>query len=169
MKKYLVLPIFIGLVFSVMFSGCKKKADGTPANPLMTAKVAGETWTTTFRTTTLISNVFTITGQVGLTLDKLMLITIKGATAKTYKLSTVPLLAECAIVYKKTANASESDAANYFTSISAEITITSVDMVNKLISGTFRATLSPTSTMLTNFADDIEITDGKFQDLAWYN
>ena len=168
------LPLFIGVIMMLSFSSCKKSEDGSSIFGSMTAKVNGTAWSSLTRVTTVQSGNILLTGQPGLaTADQSIAITIKGVTLKTYTLSAYTLAGECLVVYYKKA-AAVSGSTDYYVSYAASVTLTKYDATSKLISGTFTATLVPTTALSTlgalldpNFADKITITEGKFENVSF--
>jgi len=153
------------VAFLLVMISCRKEDD----QPLMTATVNGSSWTALVRNVTFSQNqqVFVVSGfpTVSQTASQSIIITIRGASAGTYKLSayTDEMSGDCMIVYKTSDDAS-SGSASYYNSYSATVVISSVDTENKKISGTFLADMypngDPTQTKIT-------ITDGKFENLSY--
>ncbi len=160
-----VLSVILMAGFLLTFNSCEKVADLVPI-PSMTATVDGVEWKSIFRASVLFegNQMMTITGtpEASENVDKAIILSIYGTAAGTYNLSPGTLVTECLVAYKKTAGAVDGDD-NYYVSHTASITITSIDLDKKKISGTFSATLIPTG----GGVDEISITNGKFENLTY--
>lgn len=168
MKKT-VKTIILSFIAVILLSGvsCESLEDILPI-PSMTATVDGESWTSIFRYSVLYeaNGVIMITGtpEVSENVDKAIILSIFGKEAGTYVLSTTePLSNQCAVVYKKTANA-QNGSSDYYIAHTATITITKIDKEKKLLSGTFSATLMQSD---TPEATNVVITNGKFENLNY--
>jgi len=150
------------IVLSFSLIACENAEDGLVL-PLMTAKIDGVEWkaalpaaasTKTPDTTTVITGAPSITS-----LDKQIALTFFGNQVGTYKLSAGTLKAECALVYKKTASATE-DGNDYYVAGIAEVIVSKYDSEKKLVSGTFSATLFLNGNPLSD--NQIKVTEGTF-------
>lgn len=156
---------FIGF-FIVLFAVSITSCDENVADilPSMKATVNGEAWTSLFRLSTVTDSSIVITGTptASETADKTIILTVFGTSEGTYQLSLGSLTADCAVAYKKTANAADGED-NYYVAYEANIVITKLDTQNKKLSGTFNAKLRSTGQL----ADEIIITDGTFENLNY--
>ena len=161
------IVIFVA-VFMISMNSCEELEDIIPL-PSMTANVDGVEWTSQVRLSVFNESAtiqsIVITGAPGLSesvenVDKAIILTIMGAGEGTYNLDLTAQ--ECMVAYKKTADAVEGGD-NYYVATDATITISSMDMEKKQISGTFSATLNSTNNLL----DVMEITDGVFKNLNY--
>ena len=167
MKKLIgSLATLLVVVFMISMNSCEELNDIIPV-PSMKATVDGEAWTSIFRLTVVKQapdpEMITISGTptASETADKAIIITVNGIDVGEYNLSAMGGLAECAIVYKKTANAADGSD-DYYVSYSATVNITKMDMDKKQISGTFSGSLVPSNNPL---ATEVNITNGTFENL----
>jgi hypothetical protein len=155
----------MGLISLLLLGSCEEVKEIIPL-PSMKATVDGEAWTSIFRATVLFksNNMITVTGtpDVSENVDKAIIISIFGTETGTYNLTPGTLTAECAIVYKKTANA-ENGGDNYYTSYDATVTITKIDKDKKQVSGTFSGKLISTGSAI----GEISIANGTFENLNY--
>jgi hypothetical protein len=166
MKKLYIIIVVAFLGTGALLFNCCDKVNEVLALPSMSATVDGVSWTSIFRATVLFQSngVFSITGtpDASENVDKAIILSTNGITVGTYNLA-IGGSSECAVVYKKTANAAyNSD--NYYVSHTATITLTEVNTDKQRISGTFSATLVPSNDPL---GAEIRITNGKFENLNY--
>jgi len=161
-----LVSVFV-VVFMISMNSCDEINDVVPI-PSMKATVDGEAWTSIFRLSVLnesqTSPSFVIIGTptASESADKAIILTTFGAEAGTYTLNTLSLVTECAVAYKKTADAA-TGGDDYYIAYEATITITSLDLEKKQMSGTFNAKLRSTG----NLADEVVITNGTFENLNY--
>lgn len=136
--------IVFGIIALMAISSCKKDSAGNVIIPKMTATIDGKGWTSVTRLTGLTSNIFTITGT-SITGESLIVV-ISGSTVGTYNFP----LSGC------TYNVSS----NSYVSISGTASLTKVDKVAKIISGTFQFTATKIDASKT-------ISSGVFTDLSY--
>ena len=161
MKKIFSVLLIALLLISI--NSCDKEQIAELL-PSMKATVAGEAWTSLFRLSVVTDSTIVITGTptASETADKTIILTTFGTDVKTYTLNPGTLTTECAVAYKKTADAADGGD-NYYIAYSANITISKLDTVKKQLSGTFDAKLRSTG----NLADEIIISDGTFENLNY--
>ena len=127
----------------------------------MKAKINDTLWTSITRVTNHYdtTGVFLITGTS--TEGQIIAITIRGDEKGTYTSSTVidSLSAQVGCVWQPDAN---SPTENYFVSKSGKVVITSIDTIEKKLSGNFEFSL-----INTNFSATKEITEGTFSNLKY--
>ncbi len=165
MKKISILLI----ILSVLIVSCKKedvKETVNNAAPLVTtasmsAKVNDTLWTSVTRVTNHYDTTgfFLITGTS--TEGQVIAITIKGETEGTYTSSTAidSLSAQVGCVWQPDASSPTED---NFISKSGEVVVTSLDTVEKRISGTFKFDM-----INTNLSATKTIREGKFSNLKY--
>lgn len=136
-------------------AACKKDSETTnvvnTSNNLLSCKINGNSWSATTRAAVCYHDVseheysgFGITGINPTNLYDTLLITISGATPKTYTESEFTV----AII---------DDNSNIYTLTQGTLTITSVDTTNKKFSGTFNFEVKAENSQTT-----IQVTDGNF-------
>ncbi len=157
-----IIGLFIAML-TISITSCDETqvADLLPS---MKATVDGEAWTSLFRLSTVTDSSIVITGTptASQTADKTIILTVFGTGEGTYQLGLGSLTADCAVAYKKTANAADGED-NYYVAYEATIVITKLDTENKKLSGTFSAKLRSTGQL----ADEIVISDGTFENLNY--
>ena len=158
--------IFSGLFIALILISVNSCDDTEVAQllPSMKATVDGEAWTSLFRLSTVTDSTIVITGTptASETADKTIILTAFGVTEGTYSLSAGTLTADCAVAYKKTADATDGGD-NYFVAYEATVVISKLDTENKKLSGTFNAKLRSTG----NLAEEVIITNGTFDNLNY--
>ncbi|MEA3444602.1 MAG: DUF6252 family protein [Bacteroidota bacterium] len=154
MNNYLKLLTITALLTIFSFSSCDK--EDLKIFATMTAKIDGQAWTSSLRTTELLSEKFVITASsLG---GELIVITTFGIAEGTYTLSLIPTVTEMSAVYKASTDATTEDT---YAALEGEIVLTEVDTNEKTISGTFKFSA------LNLLTETIEITEGKFDDLKY--
>jgi len=144
----MIIPMIIGL------NSCSKSNSVLPNK--MSAKIDGKDWQSLLRTTKILNNTFSIiaTSNTGESIE----ITILGVVPKAYNFVALP--PEFNAIYKATASASTQD---IFNSANGTVTLTKVDEVNRLISGTFQFQVKNLATPPVTKS----ITAGQFTDLSY--
>ncbi len=149
------------LLVAISFIACKKdsKVDDI-INPTasFTCKINGTSWSAITRITKRQGNNFIITGTGSLGNDVLNITTF-GITAKTYTLDPINATTEFSATFTTDTNTSDS----LYQAVNGTVTLTSVDTVNKKISGTF----SFRSCKIINPLLLKEVTNGSFSNLNY--
>jgi len=137
-----ILPLFIIL----FFLGCSKDS----VMYRMTAFINGDAWQCIMPVMVVENMKLVITGT---SLDgRTIIITVNGISPGRYQLSAAEGLAQCAALYKASLQVSDEDA---YASIDGSITLSSVDQVNKRVSGTFQFSC------YRNLTESVSITQGQ--------
>lgn len=156
MKKLLLISLIALVVIS-----CKKDDDDPDNNFInpsasMSAKINGTSWSAITRVTTLQSNTFIITGTGSINGNNVMAITILGSTTGTYVLD--PMNAQTQFTANFTPVVSNTD--SIYQAYQGTVTLTSVDVANKKVSGTYSF-----KARLQDMVTEIDVTEGKFENL----
>ena len=158
--------IFIA-VFMISMNSCDEVDEIIPL-PSMTATVDGDAWTSIFRlsvlneSATLQNIVITGTPTASETADKAIILTVFATEEGTYDIGLASLSTDCAVAYKKSANAADGED-DYYIAYEASITISTMDKEKKQMSGTFNAKLLSTGAA----TDELNITNGVFENLNY--
>ncbi len=162
MKTKISTISILFIAFALIFNSCKKEDAASAVDQIIPtkikAKIDGVDWNSKVQTVKLITatNYFTIAGtSVG---GDIVSITIKGKEVKEYKL--VITLEETTIQFEAlyTLATAASDA---YAAKEGSVTLTKVDLTNKLISGTFQFKMKNATLV------DKVVTDGSFTDLSY--
>jgi hypothetical protein len=132
MKKVSIFILIVALFLSLSCSKKSSVSDVVPVSASMSCKINGVTWTTVTRLTTRQSNKFLITGTSTIGSD-LLNVNVLGISAGTYNLD--PFLAQIQATATFTNSSSVTD--SLYTAYSGTVILSSVDTINKKISGTF--------------------------------
>jgi hypothetical protein len=133
MKKIMVLVLISGIIFSI---GCKKDskvADIINPSASMTCKINGVSWKAITRVTTKQGNSFLINGTGSLGSDVLN-VTVFDTIVGTYNLTTtLPVQTKMSATFTNSTSSTDS----LYTAYEGTVTLSSVDYINKKISGSF--------------------------------
>lgn len=152
MKKLLGMMILALLVASCSLDDAEEFVDNLI--PDMSANIDGNLWEADVPVAQLKDGKFIITGAA--LNGETVVITVNGSDEGSYELSLTS--AQCAAVYKETANTSTEDA---YPSVSGTVVISEVNSTGKSISGTF------TFVVTRGLNDTKQISDGVFEDIRY--
>jgi hypothetical protein len=141
---------------SFLFAGCNK--DNSVISSKVTATIGGSSWTS-IAAAKKTSTSFIISGtQLSSSLvTSELVITIKGLTTGTYKLSVLPVSTECLATY--TPNILKPLVT--YASTTGTVTLSEIDTDNQTISGSFNFTCANTS------VETLSVESGKFTDVKY--
>ena len=156
MKKITLIILICGLLFSLSCKKDSKITDLINVSASMKCKINGTSWSAVTRVTTQQGNNFLINGTGSLGNDVLN-VTIIGNTTGTYNLTTnTPPQIQMSANF---ANGTSPD--SLYTATEGTVTLSSVDVTNKKISGSF-------SFKAKNMAlNNKNITEGTFSNLIY--
>ena len=129
MKKTCLFFFLSALIFSM---SCTKDTNSLLGGASMSCNINGTAWNAITRVSTKQANSFLINGS-SLFGNDLLNITVLGISPGSYNLN--PLLGQVQASATYTNSISKTD--SLYTAFSGTVTLTSVDLVNKKISGTF--------------------------------
>jgi polyisoprenoid-binding protein YceI len=125
----------------------------------MSAKIDGAAWSAITRVTTLQSGTFIITGTGSINGNNVMAITVFGQTAATYTLDPGTSQLGFAANFTPKVGASTD---SIYTAYQGTVVLSSVDLANKKISGTYNFKMR-----LTDMVTEINVTEGAFSNLSY--
>lgn len=156
MRKLSIIALVL-----LSLNACKKDSKiNEIINPTasFSCKINNVSWSATTRLTKKQGNTFIITGTGSLGNDVLNITTF-GTTAQTYHLDPINSQTQFSATFTTDKNNNDS----LYQAINGTVTLTSVDTVNKKISGTF----SFRSSKIINPLILKEFTDGSFNNLTY--
>ncbi len=151
--------LFLSLAI-IITASCKKDGDSPLPNIVnpsasMTAKVSGANWTATTRVTVLFNNSFIITGtSLG---GKVIEVSIFGDSPGTYVLDPMQSITQMQGLWKPDGSSSGQ---NYI-SVRGTTELTTVDTLNKKISGNFEFVAARSAN------DTVYVQNGAFENLSY--
>jgi len=149
------------LLTLISLSACKKDSKiNDVINPTasFSCKINNVSWTAITRVTRKQENTFIISGTGSLGNDVLNITTF-GTTAQTYYLDPIDGKTQFSATFTMDTNTNDS----LYQAVNGTVTLTSVDTVNKKISGTFSFRLSKVINPLLLK----EVTEGSFNNLTY--
>ncbi len=153
--------VYLITIVVILITACNKDSKVNDIiNPTasFTCKINGTTWTAITRVTRKESNKFIITGTGSLGNDVLNITTF-GTEKKTYTLMPIDGITEFSATFTNDTQNTDS----LYQAVTGTVVITSLDTVNKKISGTFQFRTSK----VVNPLIIKEITNGSFNNLTY--
>ncbi|MCX6272711.1 MAG: DUF6252 family protein [Bacteroidetes bacterium] len=129
MKSTFALILVTGLIFS---AGCKKDSNTNNETASMMCKIDGVAWTSSTRLTTMQAGSFLINATNSHGFETLNII-VSGITKGTYTIDPLSAQIQASASYSNSMLFPDS----IYTAFSGTVTLTSVDLSNKKISGSF--------------------------------
>jgi hypothetical protein len=159
MKKITFFAIISILAFTFACKKDSKITDIVNLEASMKCKINGTAWSAQSRLTSLQSNKFIINGTGSLGSDVISITTF-GISTGTYNLSiNVPVQTQFSATFT---NSTSTD--SLYTAYEGTVTLSTVDTVNKRISGTYSF---KTKNLLHLLLSEKNITEGTFKDLSY--
>lgn len=154
-KAFLILSLVSVVVFTI---SCKKDSDGT--SPSMKAKVDAVAWESIARYSSVTANNIIITGTS--LKGEVIGITVFAGKTGTYTINPLAAQVQCSGYYSLDKLSASDSSKSYFAS-EGTVVISSIDVANKKISGTF----SFTARIPKDLTKTKSITEGTFSNLSY--